>query len=118
MRLVEALQRLLIRLDPSSIVALSRVIASRYIEGPGAAIVDANLLSHAVRGNHLFHATRAEQLRAVGQPAEAAKRTRPLALTRNNREPGATSGAAVGSARRPTRIRAFFHSAEETRVGR
>ena len=84
---IMALYSVLIGLDPSPIVRLSRAIARRYVDGPAAALADADLLSDALRGYYLFHATRAELRRALGQHAEAAREdAAALALTRNGGE--------------------------------
>ena len=59
----------LLALAPSPVVALNRAVAVAEVEGPAAlALVDGLDLD----GYHLFHAIRADLLRRLGRPAEAA----------------------------------------------
>jgi predicted RNA polymerase sigma factor len=84
---VLALYSLLTEIDHSPVVALSRAIARRYVEGPVAALADINELSEQLRGYHLFHATRAALLRDLDQDTEAARADEAaLALTKNSGE--------------------------------
>jgi RNA polymerase sigma-70 factor (ECF subfamily) len=66
-----ALYDVLLRFDPSPIVALNRAIALRYVDGPAAALEALGRLAGALDRYHLFHATRAELLRALRRTAEA-----------------------------------------------
>ena len=66
-----ALYDVLLRFDRSPIVALNRAIALRYVDGPAAALETLGRLAGALDRYHLFHATRAELLRALGRTAEA-----------------------------------------------
>jgi predicted RNA polymerase sigma factor len=84
---VLALYALLGEIDPSPVVALSRAIARRYVDGPAAALADVDALSDQLQAYHLFHAARAAMLRALDQHAEAARAdAAALALTRNSGE--------------------------------
>ena len=66
-----ALYDQLMALSPSPVVALNRAVAVAEVEGPDAALrlVDALDLG----GYHLFHAIRADLLRRLGRPSEAAQ---------------------------------------------
>jgi RNA polymerase sigma-70 factor (ECF subfamily) len=82
-----ALYDVLLRFDPSPIVALNRAIAIRYVEGPAAALEALGQLAGRLDRYHLYHATRAELLRALGRPAEArAADLRAIELTANPAE--------------------------------
>jgi RNA polymerase sigma-70 factor (ECF subfamily) len=71
--------------QPTSIVALNRAIAVAELHGPRAGL-DA-LVGLDLDGYHLFHATRADLLRTLGRPEEAAVADRrALDLTRNPAE--------------------------------
>ena len=77
----------LMRLDLSPVVALNRAIALRHVAGPAAALAAVDALGVALERYHLFHATRAELLRALGRPADAREADRrALALTENPAE--------------------------------
>jgi predicted RNA polymerase sigma factor len=74
-------------LQPSPVVLLSRAVATRYVLGPGLALNEVDALGHRLDGYRLFHATRAELLRALGRGAEADDATRrALALATNPAE--------------------------------
>jgi len=82
-----ALYGVLLGLAPSPVVALNRSIALRYLRGPRAALAEVDALRGELENYHLFHATRAELLRALGQEAEArAADQRALELTANPAE--------------------------------
>lgn len=84
---IVVLYGILHQLAPSPVTRLHRAIALRYVNGPAAALTEVNTLAHALDGYHLFHATRAELLRAVGRPGEArAADERALTLTANPAE--------------------------------
>ena len=70
LRLYEVLERL----QPSPIVTLNRAAAVAMVEGPGAALalVDALAAGGDLDRYHLLHAARADLLRRLGAPAEAA----------------------------------------------
>jgi RNA polymerase sigma-70 factor, ECF subfamily len=59
----------LLAASPTPVVALNRAVAVAELDGPGAALAEVDALDLA--GYHLFHATRADFLRRLGQPAEA-----------------------------------------------
>ena len=68
-------------------VRLNRAIALWHVEGPETALGDVDALSGELDRYHLFHATRAELLRALGRPADArAADERALELTENPAE--------------------------------
>ncbi len=84
---VLALYDVLARFDPSPVVALNRAIALRYIAGANAALDAVDALGGVLDRYHLFHATRAELLRALGRNAEAREADlRAIALTANPAE--------------------------------
>jgi len=69
---------------PSPVTQLHRAIARRYVTGPQAALAELDQLADALDRYHLFHATRAELLRALGHPYEARTAAqRALELTAN-----------------------------------
>jgi RNA polymerase sigma-70 factor (ECF subfamily) len=69
-RQITALYDQLMLVEPTPVVALNRCIAVAEVHGPAAAL---DLLAGLdLDGYHLFHATRAEMLRRIGQRAEAA----------------------------------------------
>jgi len=77
------------RLQPSPIVSLNRAVAIAMVDGlrPALALVDALAAGGDLDGYHLLHAARADLLRRVGDPAEAARSyTRALALVTNDSE--------------------------------
>jgi RNA polymerase sigma-70 factor, ECF subfamily len=79
----------LMRLQPSPIVALNRAVAIAMTAGPQAAlrIVDSLSAENGLDHYHLLHATRADFLRRLGASAEAAKAYRlALALVTNDSE--------------------------------
>ena len=84
---IVVLYDMLLRLSPSPVTRLHRAIAHRYLSGPEAALADVDVLATDLDGYHLFHATRAELLRALGRdaPAREADR-RALGLTANPAE--------------------------------
>jgi RNA polymerase sigma factor (sigma-70 family) len=74
-------------LAPSPVTRLHRAIALRYTVGPRAAMSEVDALAGALDDYHLFHATRADLLRQLGDPDEArAADRRALALTSNPAE--------------------------------
>jgi RNA polymerase sigma-70 factor, ECF subfamily len=64
---VVALYDLLLRLDPSPIVALNRAVAVAEVDGPEVALATVDRLEDALAGYHAYHATRADLLRRLGQ---------------------------------------------------
>jgi RNA polymerase sigma-70 factor (ECF subfamily) len=82
-----ALYDVLVRFDPSPVVALNRAIALRYVAGPAAALAAVDALGGVLERYHLFHATRAQLLRATGRNSEAREADlRAIALTANPAE--------------------------------
>ena len=79
----------LLRLQPSPVVSLNRAVALAMAESPQAALVEVDQLAASgdLDGYHLLHATRADLLRRMGSPGEAAESyTRALALVTNDSE--------------------------------
>ena len=66
---------LLERVQPSPIVSLNRAVAVAMVDGPrrGLELIDALAAAGDLDGYHLLHAARADLLRRIGSPAEAAK---------------------------------------------
>jgi RNA polymerase sigma factor (sigma-70 family) len=84
---IQALYDVLLRFDPSPIVALNRAIALRYVGGPAGALEALGPLAGPLDRYHHFHATKAELLRALGRSAEAkAEDLRAIELTANPAE--------------------------------
>jgi RNA polymerase sigma factor (sigma-70 family) len=78
---------MLLHLAPSPITRLHRTIALRYTAGPRAALDELDDLADALDNYHLYHATRAELLRALGHPYQARTADeRALQLTANPAE--------------------------------
>jgi RNA polymerase sigma-70 factor (ECF subfamily) len=80
---------LLERLQPSPIVSLNRAVAVAMMDGPepGLALIDTLADSGELDDYHLLHAARADLLRRIGSPAEAATSyLRALALVANESE--------------------------------
>jgi RNA polymerase sigma-70 factor (ECF subfamily) len=76
--------QLLVRV-PTPVVALNRAVALAEVRGAAAGLADVDLLD--LRGYHLFHATRADLLRRLGRPRDAAvEYTLALSLVRNDAE--------------------------------
>jgi RNA polymerase sigma-70 factor, ECF subfamily len=77
------------RLQPSPVVSLNRAVAVAMVEGPGPAlaIIDALAATNDLDHYHLLHAARADLLRRIGSPEEAAKSYRKaLTLATNDSE--------------------------------
>jgi RNA polymerase sigma factor (sigma-70 family) len=78
---------MLLHLVPSPITRLHRAVALRYTAGPQAALAELATLADPLDRYHLFHATRAEFLRALGHPDQARTADqRALELTANPAE--------------------------------
>ena len=56
--------------SPTPVVALNRAVAVAEVDGPAAALAEVDALG--LDGYHLFHATRADLLRRLERPSEAA----------------------------------------------
>ncbi len=77
----------LYEVQPSPVVLLSRAVATRYVVGPAEALAEVDVLGDRLSGYRLFHATRAELLRACGRTGEAREADgRALALASNPAE--------------------------------
>jgi RNA polymerase sigma-70 factor (ECF subfamily) len=77
----------LLEYGDTPVVRLNRAIAVWHVEGPAVALSAVDELAEALGGYHLFHATRAELLRALGRTADArAANERALELTENPAE--------------------------------
>jgi RNA polymerase sigma-70 factor (ECF subfamily) len=72
-RQILALYDLLLAMAPTPVVALNRAIALAEVEGPAEAIALLDDLDLVLDGYHLFHASRADLLRRLGRPADAAR---------------------------------------------
>ncbi len=80
-----ALYDQLMALTPTPIVALNRAVAVAEVSGPAAALALVDELDLA--GYHVFHAIRADLLRRLGRPSEAARAYEKAAsLTANEAE--------------------------------
>jgi RNA polymerase sigma-70 factor (ECF subfamily) len=78
---------MLLHLAPSPVARLHRAIALRYIAGPQAALVELDSIARELDLHPLYHATRAELLRALGDPFQArVADERALQLTTNPAE--------------------------------
>jgi RNA polymerase sigma-70 factor, ECF subfamily len=80
---------LLEQVQPSPIVALNRAVAVAMAQGPqaGLALIDALSANDSLANYHLMHAARADLLRRLGSPVEAAENyRRALALVSNDSE--------------------------------
>jgi len=75
------------RMQPSPIVALNRAIAVAMVDGPRPALALLDALDDDLDRYHLLHAARADLLRRLGAPVEAAKSyARALELVTNDAE--------------------------------
>jgi RNA polymerase sigma-70 factor (ECF subfamily) len=83
------LYNLLEQIQPSPVVSLNRAVAVAMADGSdaGLTLIDALAAAGDLDGYHLLHAARADLLRRVGSPTEAAKSyERALALVTNESE--------------------------------
>lgn len=86
-RQIVALYDVLMEFAGSPVVALNRAIALQYVRGTDAALDVVDGLAGALDDYHLFHATRAELLRALGRTEDARRANlRALELTTNSAE--------------------------------
>ena len=69
---IAALYTSLLRLQPSPVVALNRAVAIAMADGPAAGLPLMDPLALDLEDYHLFHAARADLLRRLDRPAEAA----------------------------------------------
>jgi RNA polymerase sigma factor (sigma-70 family) len=95
---IVGLYELLERFWPSPVVRLNRAIALEHVEGPEAALAEVDLLAEELDGYHLFHATRGQLLRRVGERDKArAADARALELTDNPAERELLEGRLLGA---------------------
>ncbi len=86
-RQILALYDALERQAPSAVVRLNRAVALWHVAGADLALAEVEALASSLESYHLFHATRAELLRALGRDAEAREAdARALDLTANPAE--------------------------------
>ena len=88
-RAIATLYEALARIDPSPIVELNRAVAVAQAEGPAAGLelLDELAARGELAGYHLLPAARADLLRRLGRPAEAADEyERALSLCDNDAE--------------------------------
>lgn len=72
---------------PTAVVRLNRAIAMQYVSGPASALAEVDTLQNDLEGYRLFHATRAQLLRALDRhDAARAADERALALVSNPAE--------------------------------
>jgi RNA polymerase sigma factor (sigma-70 family) len=72
---------------PTAVVRLNRAIAMQYVSGPTLALTEVDTLAGPLQSYRLFHATRAQLLRALDRAAEArAADEQALALAANPAE--------------------------------
>jgi len=84
---IRSLYDRLYELQRSPVVLLGRAVATRYAVDAGTALAEVDALAERLDGYRLFHATRAELLRALGRDEEAVAATRrALALATNPAE--------------------------------
>ena len=75
------------RMDPSPVIALNHAVAVAMADGPGAGLSLVDRLSDELGTYHLYHAARADLLRRLDRPADAAAAyRRSLALATNPAE--------------------------------
>ncbi|WP_026876039.1 RNA polymerase sigma factor [Jiangella gansuensis] len=78
---------MLLHVAPSPVTRLHRAVALRYTAGPPAALAELDALADPLDAYHLYHATRADLLRALGRPDDArGADARALELTANPAE--------------------------------
>jgi RNA polymerase sigma-70 factor (ECF subfamily) len=84
---IASLYGTLARVAPSPVVDLNRAVAIAMADGPGAGLPLVDALAPSLDRYHLFHAARADLLRRLDRPAEAADAyRRALDLASNPRE--------------------------------
>jgi RNA polymerase sigma-70 factor, ECF subfamily len=84
---IAALYRTLRTMAPSPVVELNRAVAVAMADGPAAALPLVERLGGELDGYHLFHSTRADLLRRLDRPADAADAYRTaLGLATNRQE--------------------------------
>ncbi|NED97735.1 RNA polymerase sigma factor [Phytoactinopolyspora alkaliphila] len=90
---IVVLYDMLLHLAPSPVIRLHRAIAVRYVEGLHAAMAELGSLGEELDRYHLYHATRADLLRELGDADQArAADRRALELTANPAEQAVLRG--------------------------
>ena len=85
--LIISLYDQLLAMSDSPVAALNRAIAIQYRDGAEAALTELDPMARHLGSYHLFHAARAQMLRALGRGAEAAEEDRQASrLTANPAE--------------------------------
>jgi RNA polymerase sigma-70 factor (ECF subfamily) len=74
----------LLAISDSPLAGLNRAIALQYRDGPAVALAALEPLAERLHAYHLFHAARAQMLRALGRTAEAADEDRQAAQLTSN----------------------------------
>ena len=75
---------MLLHLQPSPVTRLHRSVAIRYVKGADVALAELDEINTELSNYPLYHATRGELLRAIGDPAQARQADqRALELTSN-----------------------------------
>ncbi|HLB78137.1 MAG TPA: DUF6596 domain-containing protein, partial [Candidatus Dormibacteraeota bacterium] len=75
------------RFWPTPVVRLNRAIAMQHVVGAAPALEEVDALAEELKNYHLFHATRAQLLRALGRNSDAREADgRALALATNPAE--------------------------------
>ena len=69
---IAALYGVLVAVTPSPVVELNRAVAVAMADGPAMGLRQIDGLDDRLDGYHLFHATRADLLRRLDRPQEAA----------------------------------------------
>jgi RNA polymerase sigma-70 factor (ECF subfamily) len=86
---IAALYGLLLRMTPSPVIELNRIVAVAMADGPqtGLALLDQSELEQVLADYHLYHATRADLLRRAGRLVEASQAYwQALTLCQNKQE--------------------------------
>jgi predicted RNA polymerase sigma factor len=84
---IRGLYDTLYAITPTPVVRLGRAVATRYTDGPAAALAEVEELGERLAGYRLWHSTRAELLADLGRDEEATEATRrALALATNPAE--------------------------------
>ena len=84
---VLTLYDMLLAYDGSPVVRLNRAVALARVDGPGEALAEVDALGDSLARSHLWHAVRAQLLRALGRDDEAlAEDLQALELTANEAE--------------------------------
>lgn len=83
-QLIVSLYDQLLAMSGSPIAALNRAIALQYRDGPGVALAALDPMAERLTSYHLFHAARAQMLRALGRTGEAADEDRQASQLTSN----------------------------------